>query len=88
MVDGRGAVLYGGTLGMGGTMFPVVQDAGVGLDAGGVGDGGSGRDGGAAPPPTEPGCGCRAQESEREGWGMEAWWAVAVAVVGARRRRR
>jgi hypothetical protein len=86
VMDGRGAALYGGTLGMGGTMFPVVQDAGVsGADAG-ARDGGSGRDGGATPPPTEPGCGCRAQGSERGRWG--ALWGAVVLAVGARRMRR
>ena len=49
VLDGRGAVLYGGTLGMGGTMFPVVQDGGVGLDAGASDGGRDGVMGGRSP---------------------------------------
>jgi len=81
--DATGATLYGAPLGTGGASFPVTPDAGVSVDAG---DAGARRDGGAAPPPTEPGCGCRARGGGSRD-ASAALIALGALLLRARRRR-
>ncbi|MEZ4410833.1 MAG: DUF4962 domain-containing protein [Polyangiales bacterium] len=84
----RGDALYTGALGMGGTFYPPVTDAGAPPppDAGGPEDAGAVDDLGLSPPPMEGGCACAAGGGSPAGGA----WAMGVALVamGVSRRRR
>ena len=93
VTDARGAPLYEGTLGAGGTFYAPVTDAGVGplpldagtdagataMDGGGSADGGMGDGGGV-------GCGCRAGTNggAKRGWAL----GMVAALIALGRRRR
>ncbi len=82
--DGRGATLYSGALGAGGTFYPVLPDAGVPH----AGDGGvdASTDAGGGLVPGGGGCSCRVRETPS---GRALAWPLGVALsVLARRRRR
>lgn len=82
VLDARGAELYRGALGRGGTFFPVVQDAGVTEpDASQpLPDGGP-----VTPPPVQPGCSCRTSPHENGRLGAVA---SLLMLWGLGRRRR
>lgn len=83
--DATGVTLYGGRLGMGGTSFPAIPDAGASRDAAVV-DAMARVDAGTSPPPSAAGCGCRTDGAHRDRGSLAA--ALAVCAFALTRRRR